>query len=45
MFLILFAVVVIASVVALVGDLRKDGYGSRPVPRSHRDSFPGTPAV
>jgi len=35
--LILMIVLVIASGVALTGQVRKDGYGSRPAPRSHYD--------
>lgn len=40
MFIVLIALLVIATVVALAVLIPKDGYGSRPAPRSHLDSFP-----
>ena len=40
MFLFLIALLVIAAGVALTVLIPKDGYGSRPAPRSHLDSFP-----
>lgn len=40
MFVILIALLVIATGVALVVQIPKDGYGTRPAPRSHVDSFP-----
>jgi len=40
MFIFLIALLVIASGLALAALLPKDGYGTRPAPRSHMDSFP-----
>ncbi|WP_332667361.1 hypothetical protein [Aeromicrobium sp.] len=40
MFLFLIALLVIAAGVALTVLIPKDGYGTRPGPRSHVDSFP-----
>ncbi len=40
MFIFLIALLVIAAGVALTVLIPKDGYGSRPGPRSHADSFP-----
>jgi hypothetical protein len=40
MFIFLIGLLVIASTAALVVSVRNDGYGTRPGPRSHKDSFP-----
>ena len=40
MFTFLIAFLVIATGVALAVLIPKDGYGTRPAPRSHVDSFP-----
>ena len=40
MFIFLIALLVIAAGAALVVLVPKDGYGTRPGPRSHLDSFP-----
>jgi hypothetical protein len=40
MFIVLIALLVITAGVALVVQIPKDGYGTRPAPRSHLDSFP-----
>lgn len=40
MFIAIIAVLVIAAGVALAVLIPKDGYGTRPAPRSHIDSFP-----
>ncbi|MEV7396171.1 hypothetical protein [Aeromicrobium sp. NPDC092404] len=45
MFIIVLALLVIATGIALVVQIPKDGYGSRPAPRSHADSFPTHRAV
>ncbi len=37
--LILIALLVTAAGAVLVAQVRKDGYGSRPAPRSHFDGF------
>ena len=40
MFIFLIALVVLAAGAALAVLIPKDGYGTRPAPRSHVDSFP-----
>ncbi|MDX6233820.1 MAG: hypothetical protein QOH68_2892 [Nocardioidaceae bacterium] len=40
MFIFLIALLVIATGAALVVLVPQDGYGTRPAPRSHLDSFP-----
>jgi hypothetical protein len=40
MLILMLALLVIATVVALAVLIPKDGYGTRPGPRSHVDSFP-----
>ena len=40
MFIFLIALLVTATGAALVVLVPKDGYGTRPGPRSHLDSFP-----
>ena len=40
MFIFLIVLMVIAAGSALTVLIRNDGYGSRPAPRSHVDSFP-----
>ena len=40
MLILLIALLVIATGVALAVLIPKDGYGTRPAPRSHLDSFP-----
>ena len=40
MFIFLIALLVIAAGVALAVLIPQDGYGTRPGPRSHVDSFP-----
>ena len=37
--ILLIVLTVTASGAALIAQIRKDGYGSRPGPRSHFDSF------
>lgn len=39
MFLLLIILLVTAAGAVLTTQIRKDGYGSRPTPRSHYDSF------
>jgi hypothetical protein len=40
MLILLISLLVIATGFALVVLIPKDGYGTRPAPRSHLDSFP-----
>jgi hypothetical protein len=40
MFIFLVALMVIATGAALLVLVPQDGYGTRPAPRSHLDSFP-----
>ncbi|MGA8986537.1 hypothetical protein [Aeromicrobium sp.] len=40
MFITIAAILVIASGIALAVLIPQDGYGTRPAPRSHVDSFP-----
>ena len=40
MFIVLIALLVIVTGATLAVLIPKDGYGSRPAPRSHLDSFP-----
>ena len=40
MFIFLIALLVLATGIALAVQIPKDGYGTRPAPRSHYDSFP-----
>lgn len=40
MFILLIVLLVTATGVALAVQIPKDGYGTRPGPRSHVDSFP-----
>ncbi len=40
MFIFLIALIAIATGATLVMLVPKDGYGTRPAPRSHVDSFP-----
>ncbi len=39
MLILLIVLMVTASGAALIAQIRKDGYGSRPGPRSHYDSL------
>ena len=39
MFTVLIVLLVIAAGIALTRVILKDGYGSRPIPRSHIDPF------